>query len=79
MEAYFKIGAFHSAKSKSKRVLSVMCSRGCPEKCTFCSTPGMWGQNTRWRSTEHIMREISNDVIKKIALVKYNLMMTLSL
>ena len=35
MEAYFKIGAFHSAKSRSKRVLSVMCSRGCPEKCTF--------------------------------------------
>ena len=42
MEAYFKIGAFHSAKSRSKRVLSVMCSRGCPEKCTFCSTPSMW-------------------------------------
>ena len=62
MEAYFKIGAFHSAKSRSKRVLSVMCSRGCPEKCTFCSTPQMWGNNTRWRSTEHIMSEIGNDV-----------------
>ncbi len=62
MEAYFKIGAFHSAKSRSKRVLSVMCSRGCPEKCTFCSTPQMWGNNTRWRSTEHIMDEIGNDV-----------------
>ena len=62
MEAYFKIGAFHSAKSRSKRVLSVMCSRGCPEKCTFCSTPQMWGNNTRWRSTEHIMNEIGNDV-----------------
>ena len=62
MEAYFKIGAFHSAKSRSKRVLSVMCSRGCPEKCTFCSTPQMWGQNTRWRSTKHIMDEIENDV-----------------
>ena len=62
MEAYFKIGAFHSAKSRSKRVLSVMCSRGCPEKCTFCSTPQMWGTNTRWRSTQHIMNEINNDV-----------------
>jgi len=62
MEAYFKIGAFHSAKSRSKRVLSVMCSRGCPEKCTFCSTPQMWGNNTRWRSTKHIMEEIGNDV-----------------
>jgi anaerobic magnesium-protoporphyrin IX monomethyl ester cyclase len=62
MEAYFKIGAFHSAKSRSKRVLSVMCSRGCPEKCTFCSTPAMWGSNIRWRSTNHIMEEIKNDV-----------------
>jgi len=62
MEGYFKIGAFHSAKSRSKRVLSVMCSRGCPEKCTFCSTPQMWGQKVRWRSTEHIMDEIINDV-----------------
>ena len=62
MEGYFKIGAFHSPKSRSKRVLSVMCSRGCPEKCTFCTTPEMWGQRMRWRSTDHIMDEIKNDV-----------------
>jgi len=62
MEGYFRIGAFHSAKSRSNRVLSVMCSRGCPEKCTFCTTPEMWGQNTRWRPTKHIMEEIINDV-----------------
>ena len=35
MEGYFKIGAFHSPKSRSKRVLSVMCSRGCPENVLF--------------------------------------------
>ena len=62
MEDYFKIGAFQSSKSRSKRVLSVMCSRGCPEKCTFCTTPQMWGSSVRWRSTKHIMDEISNDV-----------------
>jgi len=62
MEGYFDIGAFHSAKSRSNRVLSVMCSRGCPEKCTFCSTPEMWGQTARWRSISHIMDEIINDV-----------------
>ena len=39
MESYFDIGAFHSAKSRSNRVLNIMCSRGCPEKCTFCTTP----------------------------------------
>jgi anaerobic magnesium-protoporphyrin IX monomethyl ester cyclase len=62
MEKYFDIGAFHSSKSRSNRVLNVMCSRGCPEKCTFCTTPAMWGQNIRWRSIEHIMEEINNDV-----------------
>ena len=62
MEAYFKIGHFHSSKSRSKRVLSVMCSRGCPEKCTFCTTPEVYGQLTRWRSIDHIMDEISNHV-----------------
>ena len=61
MEGYFDIGAFQSTKTKSDRVLSVMCSRGCPEKCTFCSTPQMWGQKVRWRSTEHIMDEVMND------------------
>ena len=26
------------------------------------NTTEMWGNNTRWRSTEHIMDEIGNDV-----------------
>ncbi len=73
MEGYFKIGQFHSSKSRSKRVLSVMCSRGCPEKCTFCTTPEVYGQLTRWRSTEHIMNEIENDVRDfKIGEIQFN-------
>ena len=39
-----------------------MCSRGCPEKCTFCTTPQMWGSNVRWRTTENIKEEVSADV-----------------
>ena len=40
-----------------------MCSRGCQKKCTFCTTPAMWGANIRWRSIEHIfLQEIKNDV-----------------
>ncbi len=62
MEGYFNIGAFHSAKSKSNRVLSVMCSRGCPEKCTFCTTPQMWGTKVRWRSIDNIIDEIEDGV-----------------
>ena len=62
MESYFDIGAFHSAKSRSNRVLNIMCSRGCPEKCTFCTTPQMWGTTVKWRQLEDIMREIKEGV-----------------
>jgi anaerobic magnesium-protoporphyrin IX monomethyl ester cyclase len=62
MEKYFQIGAFHSAKSRSKRVLSVMASRGCPEHCTFCTTPEMWGSRVRWRTNDDLMEEINKGV-----------------
>ncbi len=62
MEDYFKIGAFHSAKSKSNRVLSVMASRGCPERCKFCTTPSLWGQEMRWRKMENIFAELREGV-----------------
>jgi radical SAM superfamily enzyme YgiQ (UPF0313 family) len=58
MEGYFTIGAFHSTKNKSNRVINVMASRGCPEKCTFCTTPVMWGSKVRWRDTADIGAEI---------------------
>lgn len=64
MDGYFNIGAFHSTKTKSgtKRVLNVMASRGCPEKCTFCTTPQMWGSKVRWRPIESIVDEIKGAV-----------------
>ena len=62
MEGYFSIGAFHSAKSRSDRVLNVMCSRGCPEKCTFCTTPQMWGTKVRWRNLSDIVQEIKQGI-----------------
>ena len=74
MEGYFKIGAFHSAKSRSKRVLNVMCSRGCPENVLFVPHLNYGAKKMRWRTTEHIMNEIKNDV-KIIKSVKFNLMM----
>ena len=58
MEAYFKIGSFHSARSTSDRVLNAMASRGCPEVCTFCTTPDMWGMGVRWRDPKDIFDEI---------------------
>ena len=62
MEGYFKIGLFHSTKSHSNRVLNVMASRGCPEICTFCTTPEMWGAQVRWREPYDIFKEIKNGI-----------------
>lgn len=36
----------------------IMGSRGCPYKCTFCCSPQIWGNVTRFRSAENIIDEI---------------------
>ncbi|MBU4263849.1 MAG: B12-binding domain-containing radical SAM protein [Proteobacteria bacterium] len=58
MEKYFQISMFHNPYSRHPRVGNVMTSRGCPEKCTFCTTPLRWGKNIRWRSAENVYQEI---------------------
>lgn len=58
MEKYFEISMFHNPYSRHPRVGNVMTSRGCPEKCTFCTTPIRWGRNIRWRSPENVYAEI---------------------
>lgn len=64
MEKYFSVGLFHSAQSYSKRVLPVMSSRGCPEKCQFCTTPLTWGSKVRWKNPNLLYNEIKNSIIK---------------
>ncbi|MDD5644829.1 MAG: radical SAM protein [bacterium] len=38
----------------------VMTSRGCPARCSFCSTSVMWGLKIRCRSPENILDEIEH-------------------
>jgi radical SAM superfamily enzyme YgiQ (UPF0313 family)/predicted TPR repeat methyltransferase len=33
-------------------------SRGCPARCTFCSTPEFWGTRLRYRSPRHVLEEV---------------------
>jgi len=42
-----------------KRSFSILTTRGCPNKCTFCNSIIMGGrQNVRWRSPQNVIDEI---------------------
>jgi len=37
---------------------TIITSRGCPYRCAFCCSPGMWERAVQFRSAAHILREI---------------------
>jgi radical SAM superfamily enzyme YgiQ (UPF0313 family) len=43
----------------------VITSRGCPGKCTFCSSPTLWGRKIRFRSAENVLDELEELVIRR--------------
>jgi radical SAM superfamily enzyme YgiQ (UPF0313 family) len=47
--------AYHD---NQKRIASVLSSRGCPFRCSYCCSPVVWQRKTRFRSPENILDEI---------------------
>lgn len=37
---------------------TIFSSRGCPERCGFCETQGLWGRTVRWTPFETVRQEI---------------------
>lgn len=62
MDAYDRHSSAHSG-FKQKPYASLISSRGCPAKCTFCSIELLWGKVPRYRSAENILAEI--DFLRK--------------
>lgn len=58
MKAYNRLSSAHSG-FKQKPYASLISSRGCPAKCTFCSIELLWGKVPRYRSAENILAEIA--------------------
>ena len=43
---------------KKKPIGSIISSRGCPYRCTFCSSSQFWGHKIRFRSAKNVLEEI---------------------
>lgn len=56
MEGYFRVKG-HAAAVRG-RVAPLLTSRGCPNRCIFCSVPLVWGGCWRARSPENVVEEI---------------------
>ena len=54
MEEYFKLAMYHNPYVKSGRVGCIMTSRGCPDRCYFCSSTEFFGHKFRQISPERV-------------------------
>lgn len=63
METYFSILVTHGGIKKTPYA-SIVTSRGCPAKCTFCSAYKVWGRKYRVRSPENVIAEIRHLIDK---------------
>jgi radical SAM superfamily enzyme YgiQ (UPF0313 family) len=60
MEAYTgAVGQRRSiGESKEQKLATVMTTRGCPFKCTYCSSHTVHGRRLRYRSVENVIEEM---------------------
>jgi len=51
-------------KAYRKNFISLLTSRGCPNRCTFCTGKIIWGDGRRERASEDVMHEIAECIEK---------------
>lgn len=62
----FPMDRYHSsAQLRGRRTLHLVTSRGCPFRCSFCSSPLSFGRTLRYHSAERVIQEV------KILIDKY--------
>ncbi|MFC1590168.1 B12-binding domain-containing radical SAM protein [Candidatus Omnitrophota bacterium] len=73
MKKYYKCGRYHGEKESNETSISIMTSRGCPYRCTFCASHSVHGHKMRCHSPEYILaavREAKEKYGTKILLVE---------
>ena len=59
-------------RDNALRIAAILSSRGCPFRCSFCSSHCIWGRMPRLRSPENIIKEFENLINEwKIDFVKF--------
>jgi len=57
-EKYFKLALPMGYGFLDPHCVPIVTSRGCPCRCTFCSSTNLWGKRYRTRSPENVLAEI---------------------
>ncbi len=77
MEKYFKIGRPFAPFSVERNTAQILCTRGCFNRCNFCSSVNYWGRKVRYRSVKNIISEmkllIDKYAVKEVQIVDDNL------
>lgn len=58
MEKYIRINKPHNHFPKKDRVASIITSRGCYGKCTFCASAAFWRNKLRVRPVDSVIKEM---------------------
>ena len=61
--SFFNPGYFHGVAllpmgGRKVQTTAILTGRGCPYRCTFCSTAAFWGNKVRWHSVERVVEEV---------------------
>lgn len=56
----YRPGAFFNIGIPNKKYATIITARGCPNRCTYCSSVHFWGTLVRFRSPENIISEIEH-------------------
>ncbi len=60
LELYERIGQPMGIVYKQLPFMNIITSRGCPYRCTFCSSTTFWGNRYRKRSAENVLDEMEH-------------------
>jgi anaerobic magnesium-protoporphyrin IX monomethyl ester cyclase len=74
LATYASINIPHTVRSRTPSNSSLFTSRGCPARCTFCSSTNFWamGKRYRRRSVQNVVAEIEES-IQKYGIDEFNI------